>query len=96
MEERGGGIREPLSINQEDPHDEEVCNPNCVNFLLLPLHIFADLIIGEAVGSQSQDRLFLQVYIMPLMPRKLDDQGNNNWRRLWEPNRKSCLQVARA
>ena len=25
-----------------------------------------------------------------------DDQGNNNWRRLWEPNKKSRLQAARA
>ena len=66
-----------LSINQEDPHDEDVCNPNCVNFLLLHLRIFADLIIEEAVGLPSSNHPFLQVYIAPLMPQRLDDQGNN-------------------
>ena len=39
---------------------------------------------------------FLQVDIVPLMPWRLDDQGNNNWRYLWELNRKSRLQAARA
>ena len=34
-----GVIRESLSINQEDPHDEKIYNLNRVNFLLLPLHI---------------------------------------------------------
>ena len=33
---------------------------------------------------------------MPLMPRGPDDQGNNNWPCLWEMNRKSRLQAARA
>ena len=33
---------------------------------------------------------------MQLMPRRLDDQGNNNWRRLWESNRKSRLHATRA
>ena len=30
-----GEICEPLSINQEDPHDEKVCNSNYGNFLLV-------------------------------------------------------------
>ena len=30
------------------------------------------------------------------MPRRLDDQGNNNWHNLWELNKKSPLQAARA
>ena len=30
------------------------------------------------------------------MPKRLDDQGNNNCHHLWETNRKSRLQVARA
>ena len=30
------------------------------------------------------------------MPRRSDDQGNNNWRRLWEVNIKFRLQAARA
>ena len=29
------------------------------------------------------------------MPKDSNDQGNNNWRRLWEPNKKSRLQAAR-
>ena len=33
---------------------------------------------------------------MSLMPRRLNDQGNNNWRRLCESNIKSHLQAARA
>ena len=32
---------------------------------------------------------------MPQIPQRSDDQGNNNWRRLWESNRKSRLQAAR-
>ena len=36
----------------------------------------------------------MQVYIALLMPKGAN--GNNNLRRLWEPNRKSCLQAARA
>ena len=38
---------------------------------------------------------FLQVYIVSLMPRRSDDQGNNNWHHLWELNKKSPLQLAR-
>ena len=53
-----GGIREPLSINQEDPHDEKVCNPNCANFFLLPLRIFVDLIVGEVASLPSSGRPF--------------------------------------
>ena len=30
------------------------------------------------------------------MPWRSDDQGNNNWRRLWESNRKSHLQATSA
>ena len=67
-----------------------------MNFLLLHLHIFVDLIIEEAVDPLLLDCPFLQVYIALLMPRRSDDQGNKNWRRLWETNRKSRLQVARA
>ena len=48
-----GGIREPLSINQEDPHDEKVCNPNYANFFLLPLRIFVDLIVGDVANLPS-------------------------------------------
>ena len=33
---------------------------------------------------------------MSLMPRRSDDQGNNNWRRLCESNIKSRLHAARA
>ena len=33
---------------------------------------------------------------MLLMFRRIDDQVNNNWRRLWEANRKSHVQAARA
>ena len=33
---------------------------------------------------------------MLLMLRGSDDQGPNNWRRLWESNKKSCLQAAKA
>ena len=33
---------------------------------------------------------------MLLMPQRSDNQGNNNWCRLWELNRKSHLQDARA
>ena len=65
-----------------------------MNFFLPSLHIFADLIIEEAVDPLLLDRPFLQVYIMLLMPQRLDDQGNNNWRHLWEPNKKSHLQAA--
>ena len=32
---------------------------------------------------------------MPLMLRGSNDQGNNNWHRLWESNRNSCLQAMR-
>ena len=39
---------------------------------------------------------FLQVNIASLMPWRLDNQGNNNWHRLWESNIKSCLQAVRA
>ena len=67
------GFSKPLSINQEDPHDEKVCNPNCANFLILHLRIFAGLIIREAVGPPSPDRPFLQVYVAPLMPWRSDD-----------------------
>ena len=84
----GGGFREPLSINQEDSHDTEVRNSNHGNFLLL-LHIFADLIIGEVVGPLSPDHPFCRCTLRCRCPR--DDQGNNNWRRLWDPNRKSHL-----
>ena len=52
------GFSKPPSINQEDPHDEERGNPNCANFLLLPLRIFVDLIIGKAVRPPSSDRHF--------------------------------------
>ena len=69
-----GGIHEQTSINQEDPHDEEVCNSNYGNFLLLPLHIFADLIIEKAIDPPSLDRIF---YRFTLLWRS-DDQGNNN------------------
>ena len=30
------------------------------------------------------------------MPIKIDNQGNNNWRRMWEEDRKSRLQIASA
>ena len=41
-------------------------------------------------------RLFvLQVYIASLMPRRLDNLGNNNWHRLWESNKKSHRRCAR-
>ena len=86
-----GEIREPFSINQEDPPRWEGSNSNCAYFFLIPLHIFVDLIIGEVACTPSPDRHFLQVYTSLLMPRRLDDQGNNNWRRLWEANRKSRL-----
>ena len=52
------GICEPLSTNKEDPHVEKICNPNCANFLLLPLRIFADLIIEEVTGPPSSDHPF--------------------------------------
>ena len=39
---------------------------------------------------------FLQVNIALLMPWRSNDLGNNNWLHLWEPNRKSHLQAARA
>ena len=71
-----GGIREQLYINQEDPHDEVVCNPNYANFIFLLVRIFADSIIGEAVGPPSPNHPFLQVYIASLMSRRLDDQAN--------------------
>ena len=71
----------PPSTNQEDLHDE-VWIQNCVKFLLPYLRIFADLIIEEAADLLLSDRHFLQAYITPLMPRRLDDQGNNNWLRL--------------
>ena len=56
-------------MNQEDSHDEKVCNPHYANFLLLHLRIFTDLIIGEAANPLSLDHHFLQVYITSLMPR---------------------------
>ena len=90
------GFSKRPSINQEDPHDENVCNPRCANFLLLPLCIFDNLIIGEAVRPPLPDHPFLQVCIVPLMPQRSDNKGRNNRRRLRESNRKSCLQVARA
>ena len=36
----------------------------------------------------------MQVHVELLMPKGLGHQGNN-WRRLWEPNRKSRLQAER-
>ena len=33
---------------------------------------------------------------MPLMPRKSDDLGDNNWHCLWESNKKSNRKRARA
>ena len=38
----------------------------------------------------------MQVYIVPLMPRRSNDQGNNNWYRMCESKEKSRLQAARA
>ena len=68
MEGGGGGVREPLSINQEDSHDTEVRNSNHGNFLLL-LHIFADLIIGEVVGPLSPDHPFCRFTLRCRCPK---------------------------
>ena len=51
---------------------------NFVNFLLPSLCVFYNLIIGEAAGPPPSNRSFLQVYITSLIPRRSNDQGNNN------------------
>ena len=55
--EKGEGIREPLYIIQEDPHERKVSNFNYA-YSLYPLHIFSDLIIGEAATHRRRIALF--------------------------------------
>ena len=62
------------------------CNSNYANFLL---RLFANLSIGEAAGTPPPDPFFLQVGIALLMPRRSDELGTDNWRRMWELNNKS-------
>ena len=57
---------------------------------------FANLIIGERGQHNITGSHFLEVHVVLLMLRGFDDQGNNNGRRLWESNKKSLLQAARA
>ena len=87
-------IREPLSINQEDcPRGEgQQFQLRVLSSSFSPS--FTDLIIGEA--PHHHQIALLKVHITLLMPRGSDDQGNNNWHRLWESNRKSHLQDVRA
>ena len=53
LQERRRGFHQPDPINQEDPLLGKVCNSNCANSLLLALHIFVDLIIGETTSPPS-------------------------------------------
>ena len=48
------------------------------------------------VHTHMPNPFFLQVYITSLMAQRLGDPGNDNWRRLWESNKKSHRRRARA
>ena len=51
------GFHRPDPINKEEPPLGKVSNSNHT-YSLIPLHIFADLIIREAAGPPSSDRPF--------------------------------------
>ena len=82
-------IKEKFKYKIETPHKGKVGNSDCTDFLHL-LNLFADLIIEEAATP------FLHDHVILLIPRRLDDTGNNNWRRLWELSKKSHRRRARA
>ena len=68
---------------------ERYATPTVLTLFFLFSTIFFDLIIEEAIATLPSDPFFLQVYIAPLKPHRLDDPGNDNWRLLWKSNKKS-------
>ena len=66
------GFRELDPISQKDPLLGKVCTSN-FTYSLLPLHNFANLIIGEVADPLSSKCPFLQVHIALLMLRETND-----------------------
>ena len=71
-------IKEKFNYKTQTPHEGKVCNSDYTDFLLHPLHPFADLSIGEAVGTPPLDPFFFfQVHSVLLMSRRSNDPSNN-------------------